>query len=77
MNDKQEKNMIDQISELLMMEFCSVYCYNCAYNYEKIDQSEDGCYMCHRKYMNWELDINDAKRIAKNIDELYMKQERR
>ena len=65
--------MIDQIAELLMMEFCSVYCDSCAYNYEKIDKADDGCYMCHRKYMNWELSKNIANRIAKNIDELYKK----
>ena len=43
--------MIDQITELLMMEFCSVYCSSCTYNYEKIDKADDGCYMCY----NWEL----------------------
>ena len=71
--------MKDKIAELLMMEFCRVYCYNCAYHHEKSNKSDtiDGCFMCHKDVMNWELSIIEAKRIAKNIDELYMKQEHR
>ena len=57
--------MIDQITELLMMEFCSVYCSSCAYK----DKADDGCYMCY----NWELSKKMANRIAENIDELYKK----
>ena len=77
--------MKDKIAELLMMEFCHVHCYNCAYHNEKTNKADtvNGCFMCdknimfNKNVMNWELSINEAKRIAENIDELYKKQEQR
>lgn len=64
--------MKDKIAELLMMEFCSIYCWNCRYN-DDDDDEYCNCEDCHRKYMNWSISKHTADRISTNIDELYRK----
>lgn len=56
-----------KISDVLYNYFNSVYCYDCRYNYEVIE--EDSCYDCYRKYMGWALSRGAANGIADEIIE--------
>lgn len=52
---------IEEITEILLNEFSSVYCHNCAADGERC------CDECHRKYMYWKLSEYSAIQIAKKI----------
>lgn len=52
----------EQIKDLLVYEFDSVYCYNCG-----ADAESGICDDCHRKYMNWRLSESCAEEIAEKI----------
>lgn len=52
----------EQIVELLMNEFRSVYCDTCRGN-----DVDDSCEYCHRKYMEWSISKDSAQRIAEKI----------
>ena len=52
----------EQIVELLMNEFRSVYCDT--YRGNDVD---DSCEHCHRKYMEWSISKDNAQRIAEKI----------
>ena len=66
--------MKNQIKQILLDEFHSVYCDTCAFEYLSEKESEEkygyyGCDNCHRKYMNWSLHNNYADDLADYIVE--------
>ena len=52
----------EEIIEIIEREFGYVYCHNCAHNLV-----HGHCEECHRKYMNWEISHEVAKKIADRI----------
>ena len=52
-----------KIIDILLEEFCSVYCDTCKY------YDTNSCDECHRKYMNWALSVNTARTLAEEIIE--------
>ena len=49
--------------DILLKEFDYVYCDTCKY------YDTDSCDDCHRKYINWALSVNTARRLAEEIIE--------
>lgn len=52
----------EEIKELLLNEFDSVYCYGC-----KGENDDSHCDDCHRKYMNWSMSEEYAEKLANKI----------
>ena len=52
---------IEEITKILLNEFSSVYCHNCAAD------DECCCDECHRKYVYWKLSEYSAIQIAEKI----------
>lgn len=52
----------EEIKELLLNEFDSIYCHGC-----KGNDDDSYCDDCHRKYMNWSMSEEYAERIANKI----------
>ena len=55
------ENKIQKVMDILLGEFHYVYCDTCEYD------NTDSCDDCHRKYMNWALSVNTAKKLAEEI----------
>ena len=61
-------NKEEKIAKILTNEPCYCYCDNCEFgNWDKYQDRE--CDDCHRKYQNWRLSKNTAKKLAKRIIE--------
>ena len=58
------ENEIQKVMDILLEEFNYIYCDTCKY------YDTNSCDECHRKYMNWALSVNTAKRLAKEIIEV-------
>ena len=56
-------NEIQKVMDILLKEFDYVYCDTCKY------YDTDSCDDCHRKYINWALSVNTARRLAEEIIE--------
>lgn len=59
--------MIDNIVKILEEELSYIYCYNCKHNDMTIEDENDPCEDCHRKYMEWQLSNESAVNIAEKI----------
>lgn len=61
-----EFNIENKIAKILTDELCYCYCDNCEFG--DWDKYQDiGCDNCHRKYQNWRLSEETAKRLAEQI----------
>jgi len=56
-------NEIQKVMDVLLKNFDYVYCDNCKY------YDTNSCDECHRKYMNWALSDDAARKLAEEIIE--------
>ena len=66
--DNDISNKEEKITKILTDELCYCYCDNCEFaNWDKYQDTR--CEDCHRKYQNWRLSEDTAKKLAKQIIE--------
>lgn len=67
------EKLVEMISDIIYDYVDYMYCDNCRYSHELVEESESACGDCHRKNNGWGISRitadSIAEKICKNINE--------
>lgn len=66
----------ESVSNLIYDYVDYMYCDNCRFNHELMEESESACEDCHRKYNGWGISRGVADTISEKILKLLESEER-